>query len=696
MDNIKTLFKKTKNQPIDIWLFFLFLLSFSLSVRKVVDYFPVERTDQRTFNEYAGIYVYMSDIFLTLAIVCWIVSILYNNYIKQSSVKLWITLLVHRILLYFKNIVPPARYASKFHADSIISKTVKPDKEGTLSQLHSEAGGRGTIKNNEADVERFSLQASILFIIPLLLVIWSFISTFWAKNETVALFRSIKLLEFYLLYVYVALRLIPLFHAEHKSATILTKNQSHYTPHENSFDKVSMIVPRGTIIGVKVFDVFIWLIIFIGVFQSIIAIWQFIIQHSVGLFWLKESLISPDVPGVAKIVLNSHKIIRAYGLFPHPNILGGFLLFSIILTLLYKKCSTWNNANGISTVLHQSADKASQTIEITTWTSQTIRFLTKKLSLRKVWLIQASLFIQALALFLTFSKSAIIGIIIALVYINVPPARYASKFHANSSIDKTVESNTEGTMSQLHSEAGGRGTYDKKWIYKMFHVEQWHVFSLGSRKVSNTNKANKNSRNGNSVVPRGTMGNNPLKAQSHSLFGRKVILILVILILSLYLAKPDLSALFTKSLKERLFYLNVAYETILDNPIIGVGAGQFVLNIPQYANQTVEQWQFQPVHNIFLLIWSELGLVGVGVFLWFLWAIWRKSILSNDSLNLSTALILRYFKAIFLGFLFIMLFDHYLWDIQQGSLLLWTTLGLIASIDKSSQSYLNTENRRGL
>ena len=53
-----------------------------------------------------------------------------------------------------------------------------------------------------------------------------------------------------------------------------------------------------------------------------------------GLLWLKESIISPNIPGVAKLIFNGHVYIRSYGLFPHPNILGGFLVFSIISTLL--------------------------------------------------------------------------------------------------------------------------------------------------------------------------------------------------------------------------------------------------------------------------------------------------------------------------------------------------------------------------
>ena len=36
-----------------------------------------------------------------------------------------------------------------------------------------------------------------------------------------------------------------------------------------------------------------------------------------------------------------------------------------------------------------------------------------------------------------------------------------------------------------------------------------------------------------------------------------------------------------------------------------------------------------------------------------------------------------YFKAILVSFIFIMLFDHYFWDIQQGQILLWLLFGII-------------------
>jgi hypothetical protein len=79
-----------------------------------------------------------------------------------------------------------------------------------------------------------------------------------------------------------------------------------------------------------------------------------------------------------------------------------------------------------------------------------------------------------------------------------------------------------------------------------------------------------------------------------------------------------------------------------------------------------------------------LGIIGLGLFLYWLYRLFAANpILSNDYSILSTSIPLRYLKGIFLGFIFIMLFDHYFWDIQQGSLMLWMTLGFIAGIKRN-------------
>jgi len=65
--------------------------------------------------------------------------------------------------------------------------------------------------------------------------------------------------------------------------------------------------------------------------QAVIAIFQYLLQGSIGLGFLGESQIGPDVAGVAKIDIDDGKVIRPYGTLPHPNILAGYLLTGIFL-----------------------------------------------------------------------------------------------------------------------------------------------------------------------------------------------------------------------------------------------------------------------------------------------------------------------------------------------------------------------------
>ena len=420
MDSVKKLWHNFKAQP-DVWFLYGFLATFTLSIRKVLFFYPISGQ----FNEYSGIYLYLGDIFLILTIIFWIISILRNKSSLLSSYK-------------------------------------------------------STISKNK-----------LLFIIPLLLAIWSFISTGWVDNKNIALFRSIKLLEFYLLYAYVV-----------------------------------FVVPCGTILK-RILQI----TIFFGLFQSIIGIWQFIVQKSVGLFWLKESLISPEILGVAKIILGGEKFIRSYGLFPHPNILGGFLLFSIIVTFVYHKCST---IEGMFHVEHHTGQA---------WNNN--KFF------------KLFIAIQFIALLLTFSKSAILGVIIALLYIFVP-----------------------------------HGTKILNSIKQMFHPS--------------TN------------VPHGTCYGAGVEH-----FRRKILILIGIVLVLAYIIKPDINSLFFKSLDERSLYTNVSYGTILSNLLLGLGSGQFVPNMQNYTVHNLESWQYQPVHNVLLLIWSELGIIGISLFLWWIWRLFH-------------------------------------------------------------------------
>jgi O-antigen ligase len=56
-----------------------------------------------------------------------------------------------------------------------------------------------------------------------------------------------------------------------------------------------------------------------------IAILQFLMQQSLNLGILGEQALNAGTSGVAKIDMGGEKYIRAYGTFPHPNVLSAFL-----------------------------------------------------------------------------------------------------------------------------------------------------------------------------------------------------------------------------------------------------------------------------------------------------------------------------------------------------------------------------------
>ncbi|MBU3978255.1 O-antigen ligase family protein, partial [Patescibacteria group bacterium] len=67
--------------------------------------------------------------------------------------------------------------------------------------------------------------------------------------------------------------------------------------------------------------------------ESLLAIAQYIHQGSINgfLYFLGERKFTAGTPGIANASINGELILRPYGTFPHPNVLAGFLLCSLIL-----------------------------------------------------------------------------------------------------------------------------------------------------------------------------------------------------------------------------------------------------------------------------------------------------------------------------------------------------------------------------
>lgn len=80
------------------------------------------------------------------------------------------------------------------------------------------------------------------------------------------------------------------------------------------------------------------LLLFGAAFQVLLALIQWQLNHSIGISFLGEPLIGPDVLGVAKVDLaEGTKQVRSYGTFLHPNILAAHLLVILFIAFDYLK-----------------------------------------------------------------------------------------------------------------------------------------------------------------------------------------------------------------------------------------------------------------------------------------------------------------------------------------------------------------------
>ena len=313
-------------------------------------------------------------------------------------------------------------------------------------------------------------------------------------------------------------------------------------------------------------------IIFVsGVVQSVIAILQFVTQKSVGLSWLGESIIGPSVLGVAKFSFEGEKLIRAYGTFPHPNVLGIFLLFSLsagLSLMLAKKNLLYN-----------------------------LRWRYRSLFFGEIALIYVGLL-------LTYSRSIILlTVIISFIF----------AYTQRKLINKT---------------------------YKNFCRRLRIPFFLQTSLA--------------------------------------IIIVFTTLFVSYNLLAPRLClhCFGDKSAVLRETYREAANSMIFNNILTGVGLGNFIPASRELSPE-LSPWNLQPVHNLYLLIASELGLIGLLLFLViiFFYAMHnlRLRFIAKHPLDLFFVLVLL------AGF-----FDHYFWTLHQGQLIFWLALALV-SISKTKK-----------
>jgi O-antigen ligase len=130
------------------------------------------------------------------------------------------------------------------------------------------------------------------------------------------------------------------------------------------------------------------------------------------------------------------------------------------------------------------------------------------------------------------------------------------------------------------------------------------------------------------------------------------------------------------SLVGRMWLAQQAFEFIKEKPLTGIGLGAFVIHL---AERSGEFNYVEPVHNIPLLVISELGLIGFILLIAILITIFREMILTKKA------------KVILLGALLaglgtIALLDHYLWSLAPGRMMLGISIGLwLGQVEKHDE-----------
>ncbi len=118
----------------------------------------------------------------------------------------------------------------------------------------------------------------------------------------------------------------------------------------------------------------------------------------------------------------------------------------------------------------------------------------------------------------------------------------------------------------------------------------------------------------------------------------------------------------------RLWLVGRTWELIRQEPVFGAGIGSYSLALSQRVAQF---YDIEPVHNLPLLAWSELGIGGLVILTGLGLTVAIRSLKAARPLAVI-------FSGALAGLFVIGLFDHYLWTLAPGRLLFASVLGLWA------------------
>lgn len=371
----------------------------------------------------------------------------------------------------------------------------------------------------------------------------------WAKEKT-------------FLGLFLAIALLSILISEYSSYMIAYWRWGHLAIGALCFYRLSAWLQPGTQ-GHTLIRAFAVVVALSGVLECAIALPQYALQHQIGLKWMGEPTLVSRHQQAAHFIMPKKAvtsldyywkssqqpsfIIRASGTLPHPNVLGGFLVFSLLMTAFLYEGST-----------------------------------------RRFW-VGSALLIQIVTLFTSYSRSALFSCIGGFIIWGI------------------VHSIQEKKIPQV-----------------------WKPVAMGL-------------------------------ALSSLLFFPQIFYRGGVVSYNQHTQESD---------GMRIAMQNVAFLVIRDRPWFGVGFNNYLLAFSNYAKSS-EVYPIA-VHNIYLLIAVETGIIGLGAFLAFcaliLYKGWQMRICLEG----------RTFFTIFLAFLAIGAVDYYPLVIQQIRLIFFLIAGLIS------------------
>ncbi len=349
-----------------------------------------------------------------------------------------------------------------------------------------------------------------------------------------------------------------------------------------------------------------------GFLQAVLGILQYLKQGSFNLKIFGEVDLSPALQNISKIDVFGEKMIRAYGTFPHSNVLACFLFISIIFTFCIIFIVLNRESVSSKSLSYSKIDKMFHVEHFLPFVLNKVKYFIK---LPFFLLI---LYTLILGLLLTFSRSGWLAGLVSMLFIILSILFLSSGF-------RTL------LINQF------------KKNFSKINIIIVLILLIGITAAIFWPQ----------ITSRG-IDSNP--EDSYSLSGREL-------------------------------YNHLASTIIKNHLLLGVGPGLFVNYSKQYLDEGAEWWQLQPVHNVYLLILSEHGLLGFITFIIFIINMLSQiryfNFKQKGNYYINQILVISLTSILF-SFFIIMLFDHYLWDIQQGALCFWLILGLFYSSTKLS------------